>query len=172
MLWLFNSNSNFNKDFKFYQVFVNYDIVYELDGNKIYSFGINNNSNLPDNLVKEIFTKEIVNFNVKIFDNLIMWINTKSNCINTFSNKMTFIEPSENILNLPIFSFNYKEVSKNRMPVLIDKLYDLVSEYSFEIYKITDSTQFVIETEITTGIKKKYFLTKNLESVKKYCETK
>jgi hypothetical protein len=190
MLWLYNSN----KEFKFYQVFTCYNIVPDTDivtgtdiatdndstyntNNKIYSFEINpgtedyeynlnkiiQHKSLNNNQTHETFT-----FDVKVFDNLIDWTNIVTNKQQTFSTKMTFISPEENKLGLPVFSFNYKEINKNRMPILINKTYDLSSQYTFVVYKINEHTQFIIETETKTGIKKKYFITNDLESIKKY----
>jgi hypothetical protein len=184
MLWLHNSN----KEFKFYQVFTCYDIVHDGNivlndnstyntNNIIYSFEINpgtddymydfngiiQHKSFGNNQTHETFT-----FDVKVFDNIMNWTNTMTNKQQTFSTKMTFINPEEHKLGLPVFCFNYKEINKNRMPILINKTYDLSSQYTFVVYKINEHTQFIIETETKTKIKKKYFITNDLESIKKY----
>ena len=171
---------NPNKDFKYSQVFTYFDLVHGLDnnttGDKIYSFEINQNS--PEytqdrnKINPAIFDKTTPisthTFDIKILDNLINLKNINSNKSKTFSQKMNWTSPEENELNLPIFSFNLKEINGSRMPVLLDKLYDLSSQYTFIVYKINDHTQYVIETNQLSKIKKKYFITTDIKSIKKY----
>jgi len=187
MLWLYNPN----KEFKFYQIFTYFDLVYDNNSptsNKIYSFEtnscdegdegeegeVNSSAKCETNLDKINFklfdekTAETFIFDVRILDNIIAWIDIKTNKQYTFSMKMSFNDLSENELGLPIFSFDYKKINKNRMPTLINKIYDLSSQFKFTIYNINTDTQFIIETCLDTGIKKKYFITNDIKSIKKY----
>lgn len=171
MLWLYNTN----KEFRFYQIFTDFNIVYnDSSNNEIYSFELNTNNNqfeINSKLFNDI-TPNIFTFDVKILDNIITWINTETKEENTFSMKMNFTDlkenENENELDLPFFSFVYKKINKNRMPILINKIYDLCSQYKFIIYNINADTQFIIETCLENGIKKKYFITNNIKSIKKY----
>lgn len=170
---------NPNKEFKYSQVFTYFNLVHGLDnntGDKIYSFEIS-----PDMLEYTQDTNKINpaifdklthvsthTFDIKILDNLINLKNINSNKQKTFSQKMIWTSPDKNELDLPIFSFSLKEINNNRMPVLLDKLYDLSSQYTFIVYKINDHTQYIIETNQLSKIKKKYFITTDIKSIKKY----
>jgi hypothetical protein len=170
--------NNHNKEFKFYQIFTHFRLVYNdtnLINNKIYSFEINPTDEYEIDLDKidlKLFIDkppdETLIFDVKILDNIITWTNLSTDNQYTFSMKMSFSEPIDNEYNLPIFSFDYKKISKNRMPTLINQTYNLSSQFKFIIYNISSDTQFIIEICLDTGIKKNYFVSNDVKSIKQY----
>lgn len=184
MFWLFaDSKPEFNQEFNFYQVFVDSDLVYNKDSNQIYSFISNETSNLNVNKINtDDLTNKIIPINIeieiKILDQLISYSNSNSNDI--FSFKMNVISPFDSNtsnkiinlksnyltkLNIPIFNFTYKKVNQNRMPNLLESQYDFIAKLNLQIYNIDTNTQLIIETNETTNIIKKYFITKNIESL-------
>lgn len=166
MLWLYNKDIMF---YDFFQVFVNSNIIYSCDNNTIYSL---ETSETDKNVKTETFEEnkyDNYSFDIKIIDQLISYTNINNpNEQIVFTSKMNFIELSNNKLNLPIFNFTYKKVNKNRMPNLIDSNYNFSSTLEFKIYKISDKVQFIVETNPTTKAIKKYFITTDLNLIKKY----
>jgi hypothetical protein len=177
MLWLYNKDSTICD---FFQVFVDSNIVYNENNNSIYSLGsieisdkipveisnVNNNTKIK-NLDKIKY--DYYSFDIRIMDQIISYTFTdNSDQQIVFSSKMNFIEPSNNKLNLPIFNFTYKKVNKNRMPNLINSNYNFSSTLEFKIFKISNQVQFIIETNPTTKIIKKYFITTDLDYIKNY----
>jgi len=164
MLWLYNNNINF------YQIFVNSKLVYNQDNNIIYSFESNNicqdlELNEPD--LSNIKYIEF-NFEIRIIDQLISYINTVTNDNIVFTFKMNFIEPSENKFKIPIFNYSYKKVNNNRMPNLIITNYNLYAKLCFKIYNINENLQYIIETNPITKIIKKYWITTELNLIDNY----
>ena len=171
MLWINNTNN----EVKFHQVFTDFDIVHTSNNNKIYLFHVDLNTNGYNFDLHHINTMELTQkqkepqlyiFDIKLLDNIISFTNIKTNLQYTFSSKMLFVDPNENSYNLPFFTFTYKKVNKNRMPVLIDNLYDLSTQSKFIIYEINDNLQYIVE--IVNNMKKKYFITTDLHLIKKF----
>ncbi len=167
MFWLFDNDNNINKKYEFYQIFTDYELIYNKN-DYIYSFdAINttNTLNLPN--LSDCEFKDVI-LDVKIIDNLISYdiSNTKHKYV--FSFKMNFIKNDNNILGLPIFYYSYKSTTTKSMPNLIK--YDLITTLNFKIYKLdkNNQLQFVIETDPLTKIIKKYFITTDLNLVKSF----
>jgi hypothetical protein len=164
MLWLYNKDNNF---IDFYQVFVNSKIELETDSNTIYSL----ESTDTDKTSLIVNNNKIIcsryKFTIRIIDQLISYIDD-TNGQTVFSFKMNFSDPSTNKYNLPIFNFTYKKVNNNRMPNLIQTHYNFSNTLEFDIYKISDKIQYIIETNPSTKIIKKYFVTTNLDLVDEY----
>lgn len=169
MLWLYNKDSTICE---FFQVFINSNNVYTENNNTIYCLESTQLAEIKNNVKIKNFDKikfDYYSFDIKIMDQLISYTNTNdSNKQNVFMSKMNFIEPSNNKLNLPIFNYTYKKVNKNRMPYLIDSNYIFSSTLEFKIYKISNTVQFVVETNPSTKIIKKYFITTDLNFIKNY----
>lgn len=169
MLWFLNDPNNSNNLINFFQVFVSNNIVYsDYESNTIYSFLKTNdysNSNLT-NLNK----CKLSNFKceIKMIDNIILYQENIMKNKKAFKFKTNFIAPQNNQFKIPIFSHNYKSVSTKKLPNLIENAYEFISVLEFEIYELESQTQFIIETNPSTNSIRKYFITKNLENIKKY----
>ena len=161
MLWLFN-NENY---FELKQIFINNNIVLDIDDNKIFSFDSLTESDFKIKIDLDKYEKIYIDYDIRIIDEFISYIDLKTNKINVYSFKMNFIEPLDNNYNLPIFNFIYKKVNKNKMPNLIESSYDLNIQLNFLIYKISDKIQFVVETNKKTNCEKKYFVTTDLKLI-------
>ena len=169
MLWLYNKDCTICD---FFQVFVDSITVFNENNNTIYSLESTDKYDLQNNVKIKNFDKikyDNYSFDIRIMDQLISY--TYSNNSNekiVFTSKMNFIKPSDNKFNLPIFNFTYKKVNNNRMPNLIESNYNFSSTLEFKIYKISDKVQFVVETNPNTKTIKKYFITTDLNYIKKY----
>lgn len=169
MLWLYNKDCTICD---FFQVFVDSNTVFKENNNTIYSLESTDKHDLQNNVKINNFDKikyDNYSFDIRIMDQLISYTySNNSNEIIVFTSKMNFIEPSDNKFNLPIFNFTYKKVNNNRMPNLIDSNYNFSSTLEFKIYKISDKVQFIVETNPNTKTIKKYFITTDLNYIKKY----
>ena len=165
MFWLFNNNND--NEFSFYQVFLDYNIVYNENNNIIFSLessktnGINNLNN---------YKCTEINMEVKQLDNLILYINksTEKNETYIFETKMKFSKPSENKYNAPIFNLSYKKANKHKMPNLIDSYYSFNKTLLFKIFQLNNNVLFVIETDPVTNIQKKYWIVTELNFLNNY----
>lgn len=176
MLWFLNNfNSNSNDMIKFYQVFIDSNEVYsDCDKNIIYSFNSINSTNLNNLKFNIDLTKhetKNINCKIKIIDNIISYeiINENKNYV--FSTKSDFTKPENDTYGIPIFSHMYKSTSVKRLPNLIETKYTNVYELNFEIYNIESNdnkVQFIVETNLSTNEKRKYFIIENLDYMKKY----
>lgn len=167
MFWINNGDNINNFQVEFYQIFINNKLVYDKDDNKIYSFIDENNTDENNKLIldKYKFTKLV--YDIKIIDQLISFID-KDNKSYVFSIKTNFIKSQDNQFNIPIFHFSYKQVNSTKFPNLIDSQYSNSVKLEFIIYTINNDVQFIIETNLKTNIEKKYFITKNLDSIKNF----
>lgn len=164
MLWLYNKDNNF---IDFYQVFVNSKIELETDSNTIYSLESTDTDKTSPIVNNDKISCSRHKFTIRIIDQLISYTDD-TNAQIVFSFKMNFSDPSTNKYNLPIFNFTYKKVNNNHMPNLIQTHYNFSNVLEFDIYKISDKIQFIIETNPSTKIIKKYFVTTNLDLVDEY----
>lgn len=166
MLWLYDNLTSFD----FYQIFENTSVVFNENSNVIYSFdnqNSNSNSNSNENFKLNLsnYTYDNKHIYVKGIEQLISFLDIKTNKEKVFSYKNNFIESSANKLSLPIFNFTYKLVDSHRMPNLIESNYNFSYELTLQIYKINQETQYIIENNLSTGKIKKYLITTNIDSV-------
>ena len=164
MLWLYDNLTSFD----FYQIFENTNVVFNENSNIIYSFDNyheNSISNTNSKLNLSNYTCDNKHIHVKGIEQLISFLDIKTNKEKVFSHKNNFIESSANKLSLPIFNFTYKLVDPHRMPNLIESNYNFSYELALQIYKINQETQYIIENNLSTGKIKKYWITTNIDSV-------
>ena len=178
MLWLYNDKFNLNDLIEFYQVFINYDLVYDDEkDNRIYLFDstaqsaqtaqsnlkINLNDYICDNVISDIkIIEHIISYDI-IMPNL-----NKKNYV--FTSKTIFIKPNDNKLNLPIFNHVYKFTNKNRLPNLIESGYNISSTLNFKIYRLdkNNQIQWIVENNPLTNTTRNYFITTDLNLIKQY----
>jgi len=162
MLWLYNNLTSFD----FYQIFENSNVVFNENSNIIYSFDnkVNESDKNPKFNLSD-YPCDNLHMYVKGIEQIISFLDIKTNKEKVFSYKNNFIESSENKLSLPIFNFTYKLVDSHRMPNLIESNYAFSYELKLSIYKINQETQYIIENNLTTGITKKYWITTNIDSI-------
>jgi len=173
MLWLYNNNLNQNGIYEFYQIFTEYNLVYNDETqNNIYSFSTTDSQKFKFNLDNYKFDDVICE--IKMIDHIISYniLNkdlNKKQCVFTY--KMNFIEPNDNHYKIPIFKYVYKSTNEKRLPNLIETEYDFSSILDFKIYKLDNlenNIQFVVETNPLTKLTRNYFITTNLSFIDKY----
>lgn len=168
MIWLCDNNLKCNDTIKFYQVFVDNNIVYNDgdDENTIYSFETQKSI-----ILNEYEHKNIV-CDVKIIDDIISYNiisdDNKKNYV--FTNKLQFIKPNNNKFNVPLFNYTYKLISPKKLPNLIASSHDFISTINFDIYELdkNNKIQFIIEKNISTNLIRKYFITSDLNLIQQY----
>lgn len=176
MLWFLNNlKTNPNSIIEFYQIFTDgYKVYTDEEDNAIYSL----NSNPLSNIISTKFNIDMtkyksinVNCKIKIIDNIISYNinieNQKTDCV--FTIKTNFINPEDNQYGVPIFLHTYKLVSTKRLPNLKEKEYTNIYELNLQVYDIDNQIQFIIETNLLTNEKRKYFISQNLNLIQKYC---
>lgn len=173
MLWFLNNpKTNPNGMIEFYQIFADGDKIYaDEEDNAIYSLNSNISTNLADTKFNIDLTKyksTSVDCKIKIIDHIISYNieNQKTNCV--FTIKTNFINPQDNQYRIPIFSNAYKSISAKRLPNLIETEYTNTYEFNFQVYDIDSQIQFIVETNLLTNEKRKYFIVSNLNLIQKY----
>ena len=175
MLWLYNDNNPLN----FYQIFLENKLVYEdNDSNLIYSLETTNLINTT-NLLKFGFNINLSDYTcdneeceIKIIDNIISYnfLLKNKNRKFVFLTKTNFIKSENNQLKIPIFSNAYKSISVKKMPNLIDTEYNFSQVLNLKIYKLDSDNkiQYIIETNTKTNTIRNYFITVDLNLLKKF----
>jgi len=170
MLWFLNNpKTNPNGMIEFYQIFVDSEIVYtDEEANTIYSF---NSNNLKFNIDTTKYKSTNINCKIKIMDHIISYNmeNQKTDCV--FTVKTNFINPQDNQYRIPLFSHTYKQVSEKRLPNLIESEYTNIYNLNFQVYNIEQNNsqiQFIVETNLITNEKRKYFIVQDLNLIEKY----
>lgn len=173
MLWFLNNpKTNPNGMIEFYQVFTNNNEVYtDEEDNIIYSL----NSNPLSNVISTKFNIDMtkyksvkINCKIKIIDNIISYNIENQKTDYVFTVKTNFINPQDNQYRIPIFSNAYKSISAKRLPNLIETEYTNTYEFNFQVYDIDSQIQFIVETNLLTNEKRKYFIVSNLNLIQKY----
>lgn len=164
MFWLYNKLTNYN----FYQVFTEKNIQFQNDDNIIYLL---ESDTMDSNISKIKYEYSTHTITIRIMDQLISYIDDTDNDYNNdmvFCFKMDFIDPFDesNLYDLPVFHFKYKKVNNNCMPNVLPSIYSVYTTLDFQIYKINDKVQYIIETNPQTKIIKKYFITEELNLIK------
>lgn len=171
MLWLYDNKFKTNELYDFYQIFIEYDLVYNDEKqNNIYSFNLKNSSKLKFNL--NDYKYDDIKCKIKIIDHIISYdvITKDSNKQYVFSSKMNFIEPNDNRYKIPIFKHVYKSINTKRLPNLIETEYNFSSNLEFKIYKLDKNNNilFIIETNPITNLTRNYYITTDLNLVQPF----
>jgi hypothetical protein len=155
MFWLIDNI--LKEEYYFLQIFSNNYI--DCDSNKIYKL-----NELIDYKETENYVK--FNFLIKIMGQLISYTNLETNVTITFSKTENFIDPNLNVLNKPVFEYNYKIIDNYRLPELLSKQYDYYYEdIELTIFIINNNLLFVKENNKLTNSKRNYWITKDLSTV-------
>lgn len=175
MLWFLNNpnpNPNPNNTIEFYQVFTDCDKVYtDEEFNTIYSFDStkhNKSKFNTDNIAQYKSTN--IECKIKIIDHIISY-NIENQKTKVFAIETNFINPINNQYGIPIFTHAYKPVSEKKLPNLMESGYTYIHNLSFEIFNMepdNHNAQFVIETNLSTNKKRKYFIVQDLNLIQKY----
>lgn len=160
MFWLYNDLTKYN----FYQVFTCKNIQLQNNNNTIYSL---ESDTISSNISKSKYECSNHSITIRIIDQIISYIDD-SDIDLVFCFKMDFIDTSDesNPYDLPIFHFKYKKINNTCMPNLLSSNYSTYTTLDFQIYKINDKVQYIIETNPQTNIIKKYFITEELNLIK------
>ena len=170
-----NPNANPNGTIEFYQVFVDSDKVYtDEEDNAIYSLNSTNLTDLTNtkfNIDLSKYKSTNTNYKIKIIDHIISYNmeNQKTNYV--FTVKTNFIDPQDNQYSVPIFLHAYKSIGAKRLPNLIETEYTNTYELNFQVYEVDNQVQFIIETNLLSNKKRKYFITHDLNLIQKYSIT-